>query len=267
MSSLNENENPAVSKFNPLFKMKLSNEIGIQSWCFRAFKDNRDVIRRLKECDVARIELCGAHADFFRPSGFEDVIRMYRDAGIGIVSIGVQGIKGDEKNEAPFYQFARESGARFMSVDFAVESIPASFRSAEKLAAEYDIHLAIHNHGGRHWLGCARMLQHVFNTTNDRIGLCLDTAWALDSGEDPLAMVEKFRGRLYGLHFKDFEFDRARCPKDVVLGEGNLKVAEMVDALKKTKFEGYAVIEYEADENNPVPALSKCVKILKTMAG
>lgn len=243
--------------------MSIPKEFGIQSWCFRAFKDNQEVIRRLKQCGVSQIELCGVHADFTKPAGFAEVIRPYRDAGVEIVSIGVQGIKGDEKAEAPFYQFVKQAGARFMSVTFAVDRVPAGFRSAEKLAAEHDIRLAIHNHGGRHWLGNADMLQHVFATTNDRIGLCLDTAWALDAGEDPLAMAERFGQRLYGLHFKDFTFDRARHPKDVVLGQGNLKVKELVQILAKVNFRGYAVIEYEADENHPEPALTQCVKVLR----
>ena len=36
------------------------------------------------------------------------------------------------------------------------------------------------------------MLQHVFGMTSDRIGLCLDTAWAIDSRLDPVKMVTQF---------------------------------------------------------------------------
>ena len=242
------------------------NQFGIQSYCFRAFKDNRKVIRLLLECGVSQIELCGVHAYFTKPSSFADVLRLYQDAGVEIVSIGVQGLHGNKKTEAPFFDCVKQAGARFMSVTFGVDSLPASFRTAEKLAAEYDVRLAIHNHGGRDWLGSAAMLRHVFANTGERIGLCLDTAWALDSGEDPVAMAEEFGKRLYGLHIKDFIFDRARRPKDVVTGKGNLKMKEFMKTLKKVNFRGYTVIEYEGDANNPVPALKKCVVMVRKAA-
>ncbi len=245
---------------------KQNHKFGIQSYCFRAFKDNRKVIRLLRECGVSQIELCGIHADFTKPSSFADVVRLYQDAGVEIVSIGVQGLNGNKKTEAFFFDCVKQAGAQFMSVTFGVNSVPASFHIAEKLAAEYDIRLAIHNHGGRDWLGSANMLRHVFANTDERIGLCLDTAWALDSGEDPIAMAEEFGKRLYGLHIKDFVFDRARRPKDVVTGKGNLKMKEFMKALKKVNFRGYTVIEYEGDANNPVPALKKCVEIVRKEA-
>ena len=107
------------------------------------------------------------------------------------------------------------------------------------------------------------MLNQVFDNTSDRIGLCLDTAWALDAGEDPVAMAEKFGDRLYGVHFKDFTFDTARKHKDVVVGTGNLDLAGLYEVLKKIDFTGYAVLEYEGDVDNPVPALSECVEVIK----
>jgi sugar phosphate isomerase/epimerase len=107
------------------------------------------------------------------------------------------------------------------------------------------------------------MLQHVFANTNDRIGLCLDTAWALDAGEDPLFLIEKFAKRLYGLHLKDFVFDRARKPQDVVVGTGNLDLKKISAALAQANFSGFAVLEYEGEPANPVPAVSQCVQAIK----
>ena len=134
---------------------------------------------------------------------------------------------------------------------------------AQDLADRYDIKLAIHNHGGRHWLGSSEALRHVFAETGPRIGLCLDTAWALDAHEDPLGMATEFGTRLYGLHIKDFVFDRAGKPEDVVVGSGNLDLAELRRVLQAVDFVGYAVLEYEGDVDNPVPALTECVKAVR----
>jgi sugar phosphate isomerase/epimerase len=155
------------------------------------------------------------------------------------------------------------AGARVITADFSLDRIPECFATASRLADRYGINLAIHNHGGRHWLGSRDILAKVFSQTSERIGLCLDTAWALDSGEDPVAMAEAFAGRLYGVHFKDFTFDSARRPHDVVVGTGNLDLAGLLAVLDRSGFDGVPVLEYEGDVDNPVPALSACVAALR----
>ncbi len=243
--------------------MNIVEETGVQSYCFRNFKDNAKTAALVKECGLSKIEMCGVHVDFSDESTFGDVIKIYADAGVDIVSIGVSDIADNEESERKHFEFLKMAGARFMSVTFDINTVPGCFRTAEKLADEYDMLLAIHNHGGRHWLGPAETLAWVFDNTSDRIGLCLDTAWALDSREDPVAMAEKFADRLYGVHLKDFTVDRARKPKDVVVGEGNLDLKKLVHVMGKAGFNGYSVLEYEGDVENPVPAMKKCVEALR----
>lgn len=247
--------------------MNLSEELGVQSFCYRGFKANEDVIERVKECGVSKIELCGVHVDFQDPATFSGVVDLYESAGIDIVSIGVQSFANDPGGERRYFEFAAAAGNRFISADFALQTTPDSFRTAERLAAEYDVKLAIHNHGGRHWLGTAQMLEHVFNQTSDRIGLCLDTAWAIDSREDPVEMVRRFGDRLYGVHIKDFVYKPDRTPEDVVCGEGILDLPALVAALRDVDFAGYLVLEYEGDVENPVPALTRCVEAFRKVAG
>ncbi|MDH7570772.1 MAG: TIM barrel protein, partial [Armatimonadota bacterium] len=171
--------------------MNIMQELGIQSFCFRGSQTNEEVIARLKECGLSKIELCQKHVDFTDESRFDEVIALYRNAGVQIVSIGVQRFANDPAKEESYFRFAQKAGARFISADFALNSVPEAYRTAERLAERYDIRLAIHNHGGRHWLGTDAMLAHVFSQTNDRIGLCLDTAWAIDSRLDPVKMVRQ----------------------------------------------------------------------------
>jgi inosose dehydratase len=197
--------------------------------------------------------------DFGDEASFDKIIDIYRQNGLAIPSIGVQYLCGDVPSETRYFEFARKAGAKVISVLFGVDSVPGSYRTAEKLAEKYDVTLAIHNHGGRHWLGSIEMLRHVFAHTSERIGLCLDTAWALDSGEDPLAMAEVFSARLYSLHIKDFIFDRARQPVDVVVGQGNLQLGKLLALLRQIHFDGPAILEYEGDVDNPMPAIQACV--------
>ena len=244
----------------------LSNELGVQSFCFRAFAKNEEVIQCVKDVGLSKIEICQKHVDFSNEALFEQAIGLYKKAGVGIVSIGVQTLAGKPEVEEKYFKFVQMAGAKFMSVSFALKAVPAVYRMAEKFADKYDIRLGIHNHGGKHWLGTSEMLQHVFSQTSERIGLCLDTAWALDSREDPIKMVQVFAKRLYGVHFKDFVFDRARKPEDVVVGTGNLNLPALLKGMKEVNFNGYAVLEYEGDVNNPVPAVKHCVEAIRQTA-
>lgn len=243
----------------------IKTQLGAQSYCFRHFKENAQVIEKLKDCGLSRIELCGVHADFTDQGSFDEVIRQYSDAGVEVVSIGVQGFNNNSDAERSFFEFAQRAGAKFISCAFNVDSAPQGFESADKLATEYGIKLAIHNHGGYDWLGNSAMLGKVFSMTSDNIGLCLDTAWALQAGENPLEWVEKFGSRLYGIHIKDFVFDRAGKGEDVVVGTGNLDLPQLAKNLQAVNFSGYAVLEYEGDVENPVPALISCVEAVQAL--
>ncbi|MGD8237153.1 MAG: sugar phosphate isomerase/epimerase family protein, partial [Armatimonadota bacterium] len=154
----------------------------------------------------------------------------------------------------------------FIAADFHLPTTPDSLRTADELAEKHDIRLAIHNHGGRHWLGTDAMLEHVFSKTSDRIGLCLDTAWAIDSRLDPVKMVTRFGDRLYGVHIKDFLYTPHRTPEDVVVGTGILDLPGLLKAMDEVGFDGYVVLEYEGDVDNPVPALKECVEAVSKAA-
>lgn len=243
--------------------MNLATDLGVQSYCFRHFKDNAQVAQLVRECGLDKIELCAVHVNFEEENTFDGVIDIYRQAGVRIVSIGVQGANGEEEKERKYFEFARRAGARHMSVHFGAQTFPECYRVSEKLSEEYDVFVGVHNHGGYHWLGNSEMLARVFRDTNERIGLCLDTAWALDAKQNPVKMAEKFGDRLYGAHIKDFIFDRARNPEDVVVGTGNLDLPAFVQLANASSTLKFCVLEYEGDVENPVPALKECVEAVR----
>lgn len=239
------------------------NGLGVQSYCYRGIKTVPGLIAAVKETGVDCIELCGVHIDFAQREQHAGVIEQFRQAGIRIVSIGVNGISGDEAAARPSFDFVKAAGARNISVSFDINAQPACFRVAEQLAEEYDVRLGIHNHGGYDWLGSVAALGWVFKQTSPRIGLSLDTAWAMQTGSDLIKYVETFGERLFLLHIKDFVFDRAGRWQDVVAGSGNLDLARLQTALDKVGFAGDAIIEYEGDVDNPVPALQACVRAVR----
>jgi sugar phosphate isomerase/epimerase len=150
-----------------------------------------------------------------------------------------------------------------MSISFPPEAMWDGVKNIEKLADEYDMQLAIHNHGGYDWLGNPTMLKYMFGKTTKRIGLCLDTAWAIDAKQNAVEMAETLGERLYGIHIKDFIYDRQRVPHDVVIGTGILDLPKLIKVLDQINYTAPLVIEYEGDVENPVPVLRECVAALK----
>jgi len=237
--------------------------IGLQSFCLRGFEDNATVADKVKESGLSAIEICGRHADFSNPANFKKVIEVYNNRSVRIVSVGVNTLSGDQVHDRSVFECARLAGLRVMSVSFKIDSFEAALRSAAALSEEYQIRIGIHNHGGRHWLGSSEALAWALAKGGPRVGLCIDTAWAMHSHEDPLAMAKEFRDRLFLVHIKDFVFDRSGKEEDVIVGTGNLALGRLDELLAEAGFDGPAILEYEGDVANPLPALTECVARIK----
>jgi len=242
---------------------------GVQSYCFRHFKDNADVAAKVKQIGVNSIEVCAVHADFGDVEGWKKHVKTYKDAGVDIVSIGVQTFAGDTEKERQWFECAAAAGAKHISAHFRVDSFQDVVPATAKLAEEFDMRVGLHCHGGYMFGGSPDEIDYILKIGGPRIGLNIDTAWCMQIGPHqgkPVEWVKRFAGRIYGVHYKDFVFERNAQWKDVVVGTGNLDLPAFVAALDDNGFDGMAVIEYEADVENPVPALTKCVESMRSIA-
>jgi sugar phosphate isomerase/epimerase len=245
--------------------MSKARDFGVQSYCFREFKKNTDVAEKVREIGLNKIEVCGVHADFHKPAAFKDAVKIYRDAGIAVVSLGVETLSGNA-NERDVFECAAIAGAKHISVHFRVESFPQAIKQTQKLSDEFGVRVGIHCHGGYQFGGQPDVLDHLIKLGSPQVGLCLDTAWCMQIGPHlgkPVEWVKRYAGHIYGIHYKDFVFDRNAQWNDTVVGQGNLDLPAFIKALESQGFDGMAVIEYEADPENPVPALKNCVKAMR----
>jgi sugar phosphate isomerase/epimerase len=245
--------------------MSKAMDFGVQSYCFRAFKDNADVAKKVLEIGVNKIEICGVHADFHKPGAFKDVVKIYQDAGISVVSLGVETFNGKD-NERDIFECAALAGAKHVSVHFKVDTFPQAIAQAQKLSDEFGVRLGIHCHGGYMFGGQPDVLDHLIKIGAPQIGVCIDTAWCLQIGPGagkPIEWTKRFAGHVYGVHYKDFLFEKNGQWQDTVVGQGNLDLPGFIQGLESNGFDGMAVIEYEADVQNPVPALKNCVNAMR----
>ncbi|HKJ90266.1 MAG TPA: sugar phosphate isomerase/epimerase [Oceanipulchritudo sp.] len=243
---------------------------GVQSYCFRHFKDNHTVAALVREIGLESIELCAVHADFSDPDGFREVVGIYQEAEVAILSIGVETFTGNPAEESRF-KCAALAGATHISCHFQPDSFLKAIPMVRAWSRHYGIRVGIHCHGGYNFNGNVETLKYLLALGTPEIGLCLDTAWAMQTGPhhgNPVDWVRKhFSGQVYGVHYKDFLFGRDGMWEDVVVGTGNLDLPGLVKALGETGFDGMAVIEYEADVEDPAPALKRCVESMRASTG
>jgi sugar phosphate isomerase/epimerase len=242
--------------------MDMGQELGIKSYCFREFKDNRTVVKMLKECGVDRLDISGTHFNIHSPDSWDEVFETYRSGGIALIGM-TAGLTDDPAHNRRIFQFAQRAGFTVISSTFAPKGHVERIKQISALCDEFGCRLAIHNHGGHDWLGCAQTLEYLFDIAGPQIGLCMDTAWTLDAGENPSDWIDRFGERLYAIHYKDFVFERCGKEVDVVVGTGCLNLPDLLTKLRALNFSGPAVIEYEGDADQPVPALTKCVKAVR----
>ena len=249
--------------------MSAALDYGVQSFCFRNFKDNADVAQKVKEIGLDKIEVCAVHADFNDPAGWKDIVKTYEDAGVSVVSIGVQTFTGAE-SDRDFFDCAALAGARHISCHFQIDTYTKAIGQVRAWCREFDIEVGIHCHGGYSFGGQPDVLRHLIALGAPEVGLCIDTAWAMQIGPrpgDPVRWAVDFAGHVHGVHYKDFTFATDGMWTDTVVGQGNLDLKGFVDALETGGFNGMAVIEYEADPEDPVPALKACVEAMRTTVG
>jgi sugar phosphate isomerase/epimerase len=230
--------------------------MGMQTYTFRNFPVDQ-ALQMIHDLDVPTVELFEAH--FPSRSTPEQITAMKdRTKGLGITMLahGVNPFTKDHEANRRWFEFAKAAGIRNLSGDPTEDS----FDSLDKLVAEYDIRIAIHNHGpGARYDKVADVLNAV-KGRHPNIGACADLGHYIRSAEDPVRVINLLEGRLFGIHLKDFATQTADA-KGVILGQGHLDIPAVFKALKKVNFPPDACIalEYEEHPENPLEDVKACL--------
>jgi inosose dehydratase len=129
----------------------------------------------------------------------------------------------------------------------------------EKKVKEYDIKVAIHNHGPDNKLfPSPASAYEKIKDLDKRIGLCIDVGHTQRSGIDPSDAVEKFADRLLDLHLKD-ESSATAEGTTVEMGRGVIDLVKLMRTLEKVGYSNIAAFEYEKDENDPLAGVAESV--------
>jgi sugar phosphate isomerase/epimerase len=180
--------------------------------------------------------------------------REFEAAGLQIVGGGtITFDKDTDEDVRRYFEYAKHAGIPLMVSTCA----PAVLPRVEKFAKQYDIKVAIHNHGpeDKHYPSPYDVLKHV-KSLDRRVGLCMDIGHTVRAGADPVQAVVDAGPRLLDLHVKDLRDLKAR-ESQCVVGEGAIPIADIFRQLQATRFQGYVNLEYEIDADDPLPGMKQ----------
>lgn len=227
--------------------------LGLASYTFRNFS-RAQLIGFMKQLNVFGLNAKDVKDHLpMDPKEESAALAEYAAAGIRLHAAGAIYFPKDEDADirAKFEYCKRASVGVIVAGDPAPETLPR----IEKFVKEYDIRIAIHNHGpeDKLWPSPLDVLKAV-KGMDPRMGCCIDVGHTVRAGTDVVQAIHEAGPRLFNLHMKDLiSFDNKES--QVAVGDGIMPVRKMFEALIATKYRGFVDLEYEVHPDNPMPGV------------
>jgi inosose dehydratase len=222
---------------------------GFQSYSLRHFSETEELAGEAEQLGLAFVEVYNGHlptdATDEEMSRFKQALE---EVGVEVNAFGVEGFSADHEANQRLFQFGHKLGVENLSANPSKDA----FESLDKLVAQYDIRIAIHNHGpeDERWRRPEWILEAV-RDLDPRVGACVDTGHYLRAGVDPVEAIRMLGSRVLGVHLKDFDAES----EEQIVGHGRLSLVDTFRALIDVGFKGPLSLEYESHMENPVPSM------------
>lgn len=188
----------------------------------------------------------------------DEVVNTFKQAGATIYGVGVIYMKTQQEADQAF-EYAKNVGVDLIIGSPVYELLPY----VEGKVKQYNIRLAIHNHGpeDKSYPTPGDVYEHIKNLDN-RMGLCLDIGHTQRDNIDPAAAYLQYHDRIMDMHIKDVTAAE-KDGKSLELGRGVINIPALVKALQAKGYSGYCSFEHEKDAKDPLPGLAECVGYFK----
>ncbi len=183
------------------------------------------------------------------------VAQKFKAAGITPLSCGNVSIENNEANIRQAFEYARDIGLPAIVCSPDPQSMPI----LDRMVKEFDIKLAIHNHGPEDKkFPSPYDVWKAVEKYDVRIGLCIDVGHTARAKVDPAEAIIKCKARLYDVHFKDIA---STAPNGGTIegGRGVLDLKAILQSLLKVRYEHLLSFEYEKDSDDPLPGLAETI--------
>jgi sugar phosphate isomerase/epimerase len=237
--------------------------VGVQIYSLRGFPLD-EALLHCHDLEVRHIEFYpGMYSPDSTPEQIAAMNEKLDGYGQVVTAHGVNKLTKDHEKNKKLFAFAKAAGFRNISAD----PDPDSFESLDSLCKEYDIRVAIHNHGPKHRYNKVVDTLRAIEKHDERIGACADLGHYIRSGEKPEDVIRALKGRLYGVHLKDFAEMQDKT-HGVILGEGHMNVEQVFVALREVNFpaDGALSLEYEENPKDPIAEIKKCLEVARKTA-
>ncbi len=229
-------------------------KLGVASYSFRKFS-REQAIQMTKELGTPYLNVKDFHLKLdSTPQEIAAAKKEFADAGIILVGCGnISFQKDDEADMRSKFEYAKLAGFPLIVCAPTHATLP----KLEKFVREYNIKIAIHNHGpeDKNFPTPESVLEAV-KGMDPRCGLCMDIGHTSRTGVDIVQWIAQAGPRLLDMHAKDLA-DPMVKESQVPVGEGKLPIPAIFAQLVKMKYRGSVNLEYEVQENDPLPGMKK----------
>ena len=229
-------------------------KLGVASYSLRNFSREK-AIEMTKALGTPYINLKSVHLPYdASPAEIAAARGEVEAAGLHIVGGGTITFDTDtDDGVRKYFDYARAAGMPVM----VSTCNPGVLPRIEKFAKQYNIKVAIHNHGpeDKNFPSPYDVLKAV-KGMDARMGLCIDIGHTVRTGTDVVRAVADAGARLLDMHAKDLR-DLKVMESQCIVGEGRIPIAEIFRQLRAMRYPGYVNLEYEIDADNPLPGMKQ----------
>jgi sugar phosphate isomerase/epimerase len=227
--------------------------LGLASYTFRNFSRSQ-LIGFMKQLNVLALNAKDVKDHLpLDPHEEATALADYAAAGIRLHAAGaIYFAKDEDADIRSKFEYCKRAG---IAVIVAGDPAPETLPRIEKYAKEFDIRVAIHNHGpeDRIWHSPLDVLKAV-KSMDPRIGCCIDVGHAARAGTDVVQAIHEAGPRLFNLHMKDLTNFQSK-ESQVAVGDGIMPVRAMFEALIAMSYQGFVDLEYEVHPDDPMPGV------------
>ncbi|MFC1574825.1 sugar phosphate isomerase/epimerase family protein [Gemmatimonadota bacterium] len=190
--------------------------------------------------------------------------REFEAAGLTIVGGGTITLQTDEDDHIrTHFEYARAAGMPLM----VIAPTPATLPRIESFVQEYDIKVAIHNHGPEdQYFPGPREALPVIRDMDPRVGLCVDVGHTTRTGVDIIEALDEAGDRVLDVHIKDLR-DLMDRGSQCIVGEGAMPIPEIFQQLVAMGYDAYVNLEYEIDAADPLPGMKQSFAYMRGVLG
>lgn len=235
-------------------------KLGVATYSFREFQRHLAIVNT-KKLGVDYVSIKEFHLPIGVPADETMKGRAeFEKAGLKILSGGnVSFQKNDEDDIRMRFEYAKAAGMGVIVCAPTHETLP----KMEKYVKQYDIKIAIHNHGpeDKHFPTPHSVLDAVKNM-DPRCGLCMDVGHTARTGADVVESIRQAGSRLLDMHIKDLK-DLMKRDSQVPVGDGAMPIPAIFAQLQKMNYQGGIMLEYEVEADNPMPGMMKSFSYMR----